>query len=130
MQVSTIGSQNSTSSPDGDGESDRISVSVTRLRDAIVLTAIGEIDMNTAPTLDNAIQRSLAEQPGTLVINLDQARFVASAGISVLVLAHSRSAAGSLRIVAQDQAVLRVLKRTGLARDLAVHRTVESALAG
>jgi anti-sigma B factor antagonist len=108
----------------------RATVTVRHLTDAIVVTADGEIDMATAPELDNAVRQSLTERPGTLVIDLRRARFFSSAGIAVLVTAHRGSAEVALRVVADDSIVLRPLELTGLIDDLAIHPTIESALAG
>jgi anti-anti-sigma factor len=71
----------------------------------------------------------LAERPATLVIDLTQARFFSSAALAILVLAH-RSVEVALRVVARDQVVLRPLELTGLAEDLEIHSTLESALTG
>ncbi len=109
---------------------DRVTVTISHMPDAIVVTASGEIDMTTAPALDEAVRRSLIERPSTLVIDLSKARFFSSAGIAVLVTAHRSSAEVALRVVAQDSVVLRPLQLTGLAEDLAIHPTVQSALAG
>lgn len=108
----------------------RATVTVRHLRNAIVVTADGEIDMATAPALDNAVRRSLTERPGTLVIDLRHARFFSSAGIAVLVTAHRYSVEVALRVVADDSIVLRPLELTGLIDDLAIHPTIESALSG
>ena len=115
---------------EGAGRSDGgASVTVRRLPHAIVITAIGEIDMTTGPALQEAVRASLAEHPSALVIDLDQARFFSSAGVAALVLAH-RTARSALRLVARDPGVLRPLERTGLHADLAIFPTLEAALAG
>lgn len=105
-------------------------MTVARLTNAVVITASGEIDMTTAPELEDAVRKALAERPATLVIDLTQAQFFSSAGIAVLVLAHRSSPAVELRVVARDHVVLRPLELTGLTDDLAIHASIESALAG
>jgi anti-anti-sigma factor len=108
----------------------RASVAIRQLADAIVVTASGEIDMTTAPAFEDAVRKSLDEHPAKLVIDLTEARFFSSAGIAVLVLAHRSTPAVDLRVVAREQVVLRPLQLTGLTDDLAIHASVESALAG
>ncbi len=113
----------------GDAE-ERATVGVSQVSDAIVVTVSGEIDMTTAPALEQAVLRSLTDQPVTLVIDLTGAQFFSSAGIAVLVLAHRRSADGALRVVATDRVVLRPLELTGLTDDLAIYPSVQAALEG
>ena len=107
---------------------ERATVTVSQVSDAIVLTVSGEIDMATAPALEQAVLRSLTEHPVTLVIDLTGAQFFSSAGIAVLVLAHRRSVEGALRVVATDRVVLRPLELTGLTDDLAIYPSVQAAL--
>jgi anti-sigma B factor antagonist len=104
-------------------------VTVEHVPGAVVVRVAGEIDMLTAPALDDAVRRSLREQPAKLVIDLSAAQFFSSAGISVLVAAHRNSGDDvALRIVARDRVILRPLQLTGLADDLAIHPTLETAL--
>lgn len=103
-------------------------VTVEHLSDTTVLTVAGEIDMTTAPALEDAVRRSLAECPARLVIDLTGAQFLSSAGIAVLMLAHRNSAGAALRVVASDRVVLRPLELTGLTGDLAIYASLESAL--
>jgi anti-sigma B factor antagonist len=109
---------------------DKPIVSVRQLCGAIVVEVTGEIDMVTAPLLENAVRESLASRPDALVIDLSGAQFFSSAGIAVLVLAHRNSAGISLRVVAQDRVVLRPLELTGLTEDLAIYPDLDTALAG
>ncbi|HEX4224104.1 MAG TPA: STAS domain-containing protein [Pseudonocardiaceae bacterium] len=110
------------------GTEDMATVTVEHLPDAIVVKVAGEIDMMTAPAMEDAVRRSLAERPANLVIDLTGARFFSSAGIAVLVLAHRNSADVALRVVASDRVVLRPLELTGLTDDLAIYPTLTAAL--
>jgi anti-anti-sigma factor len=104
-------------------------VSVRHLPGAIVLTVDGEIDMTTAPGFEDAVRRSPAEQPATLVIDLGDASFFSSAGIAVLMFAHGNRDGVAVRVVATDRIVLRPLELTGLTADLAIYPDLSSALA-
>lgn len=103
-------------------------VTAQHLRDAVVLTVAGEVDMTTAPDLENAVRQSLEQRPATLVIDLSGADFLSSAGIAVLMLAHRNDAGVALRVVATDRIVLRPLELTGLTDDLAIYDSLETAL--
>lgn len=115
-----------------DGAMKRSSVTVTHMPDAVVVTVRGEIDLCTAPTFESTVRRSLQDQPALLVIDLTGAEFFSSAGIAVLVLAH-RHPETALRVVANNtnnRIVLRSLELTGLAEELDIHPTLQSALPG
>lgn len=114
---------------DVNGSDEVSTVRTRRLPDAIVLTVTGEVDMMTAPRLENTVRDSLAERPARLVIDLTSAQFFSSAGIAILVLAHRNDVGVALRVVAKDRIVLRPLELTGLAEDLAIYPDLESALA-
>lgn len=109
-------------------EDNMATVTVEHLPDTIVLKVAGEIDMMTAPAMEDAVRRSLAERPANLVIDLTGARFFSSAGIAVLVLAHRNSADVALRVVASGRVVIRPLELTGLTDDLAIYPTLTAAL--
>jgi anti-sigma B factor antagonist len=104
-------------------------VTTQRLRDAVVLTVAGEIDMTTAPALEDAVRKALTEGPTTLVIDLSGAEFFSSAGIAVVMLAHRNDSGVALRVVATDRIVLRPLELTGLTDDLAIYDSLDAALA-
>jgi anti-anti-sigma factor len=103
-------------------------VVVEHLPDTIVLKVAGEIDMMTAPVLEEAVRGALAERPANLVIDLTGARFFSSAGLAVLVFAHRNSAGVDLRVVATGRVVIRPLELTGLTDDLAIYPTLAAAL--
>ncbi|HJP79001.1 MAG TPA: STAS domain-containing protein [Pseudonocardiaceae bacterium] len=112
------------------GTTDRATVTVTHRSDAIVVTAIGEIDLSTAPQLEDTVRQCLTQRPAVLVIDLAGVQFFSSAGLAVLVLAHREDAKVALRVVASNRIVLRALELTGLADDLDIHPSLESALSG
>jgi len=85
------------------------------------LTAVGEIDAHTAPTLAAAI-----EGAGPNVrLDLSRVDFVDSSGLRVLIDSHQRlaEAGGSLTIVSPSHAVQRLFEISGVETYL----TVESA---
>src|SRR4051794_1433489 len=98
-----------------------------------VVHIMGEVDLVTAPQLEAEL-RSLEEQtprPRTTVVNLTDVRFLASAGLNVLV-DHSqrcRERGLELCVVAGNRTVSRVINLMGLADVLAVRDSVAAALA-
>ncbi|MFI9383422.1 STAS domain-containing protein [Kutzneria sp. NPDC052558] len=99
--------------------------------DIAVVRVDGEIDMVTAPALESQVAALLREKPRVLVIDLTDVRFFSSAGLAVLALAHRESDdTTELRVVADDQAVLRPMELTGLTEDLEIRPSLTAALEG
>ena len=94
-----------------------LSVSTTRCDDAAVVAANGEIDLATAPALEDAITAAV-QAPGRLpvVVDLAGVRFCDSSGIRALV--HGRLLADqrglSYRVTGANGIVLDVLEVTGV----------------
>jgi anti-sigma B factor antagonist len=107
---------------------DAMTTSVTVQDDATVLTVAGEVDLATAPALENAIDSTLAGKPGALVIDLSEVSFLASAGMSALVAAHKRAGGTRIAVVADGPATSRQLKMTNLDQVFALHPTLDEAL--
>ncbi|AXK89169.1 STAS domain-containing protein [Nocardia farcinica] len=97
---------------------------------ATVLTVAGEVDLATAPALENAIEGVLGEKPAALIIDLTRVSFLASAGMAALVAAHQRAgAATTIAVVADGPATSRQLKMTSLDQVFALYSTLDAALA-
>lgn len=106
-------------------------MSVERVGAAQVLAVTGEVDMITAPTLEQRIIEVCAEAPPVMVIDLAGVRFLSSMGIAALIFAHMRAPEGTaVRIVADGPATAGVLKLMGVDRAIALFATRADALAG
>ncbi|MEU6023772.1 MULTISPECIES: STAS domain-containing protein [unclassified Micromonospora] len=81
------------------------------------LCLAGELDMSSAPELNEAIDRLAAAGQRRLLVDLSDLTFCDSTGIAVFVRGDNRAAAqgGWLRITGARGRVERVLKVTGLA---------------
>lgn len=94
-----------------------------------VLRVRGEIDIVTAPQLQDAAERVLVSAPTRLVLDLTGVGFLASAGLAVLVTCRRRCGDGiEFRVVADSAAVLRPLELTGLDTEFTVVRSLDAAL--
>ena len=99
------------------------------LGSVVVVRASGAIDMLTAPQLAEAIRVALSKGPTGLVVDLTDVEFLASAGMQVLVAAHSTATpAARFAVVADGPATSRPLKIMGLADLLGVYPTLDSAI--
>ncbi|MFC8042495.1 STAS domain-containing protein [Nocardia sp. NPDC057353] len=98
---------------------------------ATVLSVAGEVDLATAPALENAIDAILGERPASLIIDLTEVSFLASAGMATLVAAHQRAGeATAIAVVADGPATSRQLKMTSLDQVFSLYATLDEAVAG
>lgn len=102
-------------------------VLVTRLREAIVLSVRGEVDVITTPELRTAIADALREQPGVLVIDLSAVTFLASSGMEALAEVADAGPV-AVRVVAVGRESARPIHLTGLDTVLSMCDTVAEAL--
>jgi anti-sigma B factor antagonist len=99
----------------------------TTLAGAAVVYVSGELDLATAPRLEQVL-RELGADP--VVVDLSECTFLDSAGMGVL-LGSARAlgdAGRSLRVATADPRILRVLEITAVNTLIAVHPDVEAAL--
>jgi anti-sigma B factor antagonist len=95
-----------------------------------VLALIGELDMATAPALESAIAAAASKEPTAVIVDLTKVKFLASAGMSVLVAAYlDISPSTQFGIVADGVAVRRPLKLTGIDTLVTLFPTLADALA-
>lgn len=111
-------------------ENPGLSVRVEPLDGAVVLSVSGEIDLVTAPQLGESINAAMAQEPPTLVVDLSNVDFLASAGMAVL-LGCNQKAKGKIRfrVVAAGNATFRPMELTGVPDEIAIFPTREEALA-
>ncbi|MFH9352183.1 STAS domain-containing protein [Kitasatospora sp. NPDC017646] len=85
-----------------------------------VVTAHGEIDLDTAPHLRREISRALAEHQ-EVVLDLSEVTFMDCSGLGVLVRARNQADRSGRRLVLRGigRPVTRLLELTGLGRRLA-----------
>lgn len=81
-----------------------------------VLTLQGEIDLLTAPGVSARLDAATARPDTDLVVDLHAVTFMDCSGLSVLCRARERLllGGGSVRLVVNDSAVLRLLRLTRL----------------
>ena len=97
-----------------------------------VVAAIGEVDVYTAPTLDEELTRLVDAGASSLVIDLSGVDFLDSTGLSVIVKALEavRSRDGRLDVVVTAERVAKVFRITGLDEMVSLHGSLDAALAG
>lgn len=97
-----------------------------------VVTVGGEVDVFTAPALDERLVSLIDEGKVRLVVDLTGVEFLDSTGLGVLVkaLKRTREHDGSLDLVATQERILKVFRITGLDAVMPLHDTVAAAVAG
>jgi anti-sigma B factor antagonist len=97
---------------------------------AVVVRLVGELDLYNAPEVREALLKLCAEQPARLVIDLAEVEFVDSTALGVLIEARAQlQNRQSFLLAAPGRETHRALTISGLDRHLAVHDSVDSALA-
>lgn len=108
---------------------DRITVSVEQRDGTAVIVVGGEIDLNTAPTLEAALADVLADKPAGLVIELSAVDFMGSVGLRILVAGQEEmGGATHFGVVVDGPATRRPIEITGLEETLALYSTLDEAV--
>lgn len=111
-------------------ETNGLAVAAQPHGDALVLIVSGEIDIVTAPRFQEAVESALADEPSSLVIDLSEITFLASAGLGVLAaLVAGNKGEAKIKVVATGPVTARPLTLTGLNDVIAVYPTRREALA-
>jgi anti-sigma B factor antagonist len=94
-----------------------------------VVMPTGQLDMQTAPKLESALERLLEEGQTRIVIDLSMLTFCDSIGLSAIVVAHRSCAdhGGFLRLARPSPFLLNLLTVVGIRDAVAVYDTVEAA---
>jgi anti-sigma B factor antagonist len=100
---------------------DEFSISVSDVNGRAHLTLRGELDLATAPELEQLVNERI-DGSQDVVVDLRGLEFMDSSGIRVLVAAHARAGRTGTRIFvvrpASDSAVAKILDVAGLDREL------------
>jgi anti-sigma B factor antagonist len=103
-----------------------------------VLSVSGELDLGTAPQLEQPLEAALAAGGSGILIDLSACEFIDSTGIALLVRAWQRLDGESERngnghsrfaLCGVNDQVRRLLELSGLASSLSIHASREAALA-
>jgi anti-sigma B factor antagonist len=111
---------------------DTLSIDVSAARDGrtALFALSGSLDIATSPTLRAALMDAADRNEHEIVVDLTHLEFLDSTGLGALIGAHKRAAehSGSVRLVAQEGQILRLLRITGLLDVFAVYPNVDAAL--
>ena len=92
-----------------------LEITIGETSDAVILTAIGEIDMSTAPILDSCLDAAIEQHRSNVVIDASGVMFLDSSGLNTLLKARARLTPGRDLIVRNPIPVVeRVFTLSGL----------------
>jgi anti-sigma B factor antagonist len=95
----------------------------------VILAAAGDVDMPTAPRLQDAIHCALRKQPAALIVDLTRVAFLASAAMNLLVAAHREiTPTARFGLVADGLGTSRPMKVIGIDNTVALYQTLGAAL--
>ncbi len=112
---------------------DTLNIDVSTAKDgAVTIFALGgSLDIATSPTLRAALMEAADRNEHEIVVDLSDMEFLDSTGLGALIGAHKRAAehGGSVRLVAHEGQILRLLRITGLLDVFSVYPDIDAALA-
>lgn len=101
-----------------------------------VITVQGELDMNTAPQLEQQLEEALANSGASIMLDLSQCEFIDSTGIALIVRSWQRldrnageGGEGRLVLCSHNHQVRRLLKITGVESSISLYERRNEALA-
>lgn len=99
--------------------------------DAFVVTLTGEIDLYTAPALEQSLEGVVGLGGTAVAVDLAEVTFIDSTTLEVLLRYHERfrGLGGGLVIVTDDRRVLRTFQITGLDRVFTIEHRLADAVA-
>lgn len=80
----------------------RLTVQETLDDGQIVLSLAGELDPHTASTLQDVLDRVLADDSSSLLLDLTELKFIDSSGLRVLIDAHRTLSEGGRELVVRN----------------------------
>ena len=96
-----------------------------------VVSVSGEIDLVTAPALEQAIGTVVADGPTALVVDLSGVDFLGSVGLEILAATHEKLGdSAEFGVVARGPATRRPIHLTGLDKTFSLYPTLDEALTG
>jgi anti-sigma B factor antagonist len=111
-------------------ESPLLTVRANDVAGAVVVVLAGEIDVDTADVVLDALRLGIVSGAPAVVADLTEVSFFGSTGISTLITAHelAEQHCRGFHVVAPHRAVKRPLQVTGVADVLSLYDSVDEAL--
>jgi anti-sigma B factor antagonist len=107
-----------------------LTLATSEVDGATIIAVGGEIDVYTAPKLRDKITELVADGVYDLIVDMEAVEFLDSTGLGVLVggLKRVRAHEGSLRLVCNQERILKIFRITGLTKVFPIHASLQEAL--
>lgn len=107
-----------------------LEINMKEIGDVTIFDLSGTLDTNTSPQAEARINESLEKETKKMIIDLDQTKYVSSAGLRVFLGTAKRMMAnsGTLILAAPNKIVKEILQVSGFDTIIEVRNTVEKAL--
>lgn len=109
----------------------QVTVTTSQQDGVLVLSFGGDIDVASAVTVRDALDRVIAAGHHRIALDLSEVRFLDSTGLGVMVgrLKAVRDLGGDMHLVSTSARIARVLSITSLDEVFTIHETVPDAVA-
>lgn len=106
-----------------------LKITLKEIKDIVVIEFIGTLDTNTSPEAEVEILKSLEKGAKKMVLDLENTRYVSSAGLRIFLATAKRIMAnsGSVILCHPNKIVKEILDVSGFSTIMDVKATVEEA---
>jgi anti-sigma B factor antagonist len=113
----------------GEGGPVDFELATSELDGYTVVAVTGELDVYTAPLLEESLGELVAGGKHDIIVDLTDTSFMDSTGLGLLIkaLKWTREHDGSLKIVASAEKILKVFRVTGLDTVMSLHPSIPAA---
>ena len=107
-----------------------LEVKANEVNGVVVVKLLGNLDTNTAPDAESEINNWLEKGTQKMVINLEETKYVSSAGLRIFLATAKKMTAreGAVKLCCPNEVVQEILDISGFSTILDVKKTEEEAL--
>ena len=107
-----------------------LEVKANEVKGVVVVKLLGNLDTNTAPDAESEINNWLEKGTQKMVINLEETKYVSSAGLRIFLATAKKmtASAGAVKLCCPNEVVQEILDISGFSTILDVKKTEEEAL--
>lgn len=107
-----------------------MNVGIATVNNSVVVSADGELDIMSAPQVDQVLTDAIGQANSRLVLDLSDVTFMDSTGLGIVVKALKRCREKSLefRVVVTNERVRKVFEITGLDSIISLSDALDAAL--
>ena len=108
-----------------------LEIKTKEINEVVVVGLVGNLDTNTAPDAETEINSWLEKGAKKMVINLEETKYVSSAGLRIFLATAKKMTAsdGAVKLCCPNEVVQEILDISGFSTILDVKSTEEDALA-